>query len=160
VSADYSQIELRIMAHLSTIRLLTALPRTATSTRYRRKSSRAAAEVSNDRGAWPGHQLRPIYGMSAFGLPASSIWSVPRAAYIDRYFARYPGVADYMQRTREAARSQATSRRVRRASTCPKSTQNPQRARAPSAPHQCADAGTAATHQAGDDRGTAWLDDE
>ena len=46
-----------------------------------------------------------IYGMSAFGL-ASNL-GIERAAaqqYIDRYFARYPGVADYMQRTRESAR--------------------------------------------------------
>jgi DNA polymerase-1 len=48
-----------------------------------------------------------IYGMSAFGLAAQL--NLSRAAaqsYIDRYFARYPGVADYMQRTREQAREQ------------------------------------------------------
>jgi DNA polymerase-1 len=48
-----------------------------------------------------------IYGMSAFGLATQL--NVERAvaqAYIDRYFARYPGVLDYMNRTREAARSQ------------------------------------------------------
>ena len=48
-----------------------------------------------------------IYGMSAFGLAAQL--GIERAAaqqYIDRYFARYPGVARYMQRTRELARSQ------------------------------------------------------
>src|SRR6266852_3020727 len=48
-----------------------------------------------------------IYGMSAFGL--SQQLSIERHAaqlYIDRYFARYPGVAAYMQRTRELARAQ------------------------------------------------------
>jgi DNA polymerase I len=47
-----------------------------------------------------------IYGMSAFGL-ASQLGIARGAAqqYMDRYFARYPGVADYMQRTREAART-------------------------------------------------------
>ena len=46
-----------------------------------------------------------IYGMSAFGLAAQL--GIERSAaqqYMDRYFARYPGVADYMQRTRNAAR--------------------------------------------------------
>jgi DNA polymerase-1 len=47
-----------------------------------------------------------IYGMSAFGL--ASQLDIERSAaqtYIDRYFARYPGVKDYMQRTREAAKA-------------------------------------------------------
>jgi DNA polymerase-1 len=48
-----------------------------------------------------------IYGMSAFGL--ATALGVERSAaqqYMDRYFARYPGVAEYMQRTRESARAQ------------------------------------------------------
>ena len=48
-----------------------------------------------------------IYGMSAFGLAAQL--GIERSAaqqFVDRYFQRYPGVADYMQRTRELARSQ------------------------------------------------------
>ena len=48
-----------------------------------------------------------IYGMSAFGLAAQL--NIERSAaqqFIDKYFARYPGVADYMQRTRELAREQ------------------------------------------------------
>jgi DNA polymerase-1 len=48
-----------------------------------------------------------IYGMSAFGLASQlNLERGAAQAYIDRYFARYPGVADYMQRTREQARSQ------------------------------------------------------
>ena len=53
-----------------------------------------------------------IYGMSAFGLAQQL--GIERGAaqqYIDRYFQRYPGVAAYMQRTRELAREQATSKR-------------------------------------------------
>jgi DNA polymerase-1 len=47
-----------------------------------------------------------IYGMSAFGLASQlNLERSAAQAYIDRYFARYPGVADYMQRTREQARS-------------------------------------------------------
>src|SRR5207244_13444571 len=48
-----------------------------------------------------------IYGMSAFGLAAQL--SIARGAaqqFIDRYFMRYPGVAEYMQRTRQLAREQ------------------------------------------------------
>ena len=48
-----------------------------------------------------------IYGMSAFGLASQlGIERVAAQSYIDRYFARYPGVADYMNRTRELARAQ------------------------------------------------------
>jgi DNA polymerase-1 len=48
-----------------------------------------------------------IYGMSAFGLAKQlGIERSAATAYIDRYFARYPGVADYMQRTREQAKQQ------------------------------------------------------
>jgi DNA polymerase-1 len=48
-----------------------------------------------------------IYGMSAFGLAGQlNLDRGAAQAYIDRYFARYPGVADYMQRTRETARRQ------------------------------------------------------
>ena len=48
-----------------------------------------------------------IYGMSAFGLASQlGLERSAAQAYIDRYFVRYPGVAEYMQRTRESARSQ------------------------------------------------------
>ncbi|MDD3529297.1 MAG: DNA polymerase I [Gallionellaceae bacterium] len=108
-SADYSQIELRIMAHLSgDARLLAAFAEDADIHRA------TAAEVL---GLAP-EQVLPeqrrmakavnfglIYGMSAFGLAAQlNIDRSTAQAYIDRYFARYPGVADYMARTREQAR--------------------------------------------------------
>ncbi len=110
VSADYSQIELRIMAHLSgDAGLLEAF---AAGEDIHRAT---AAEVF---GAAPGEvsaeqrryakviNFGLIYGMSAFGLARQL--GIERAAaqgWIDRYFARYPGVANYMEATREQARS-------------------------------------------------------
>jgi DNA polymerase-1 len=111
VSADYSQIELRIMAHLSDdAGLLHAFANdldihTATAAEVFgvpladvNSEQRRMAKVIN---------FGLIYGMSAFGLAAQlNLDRSAAQAYIDRYFARYPGVADYMQRTRETARSQ------------------------------------------------------
>ena len=109
VSADYSQIELRIMAHLSQDASL--LKAFAAGEDIHRAT---AAEIF---GLAPGEldaeqrryakaiNFGLIYGMSAFGLARQL--KLERAAaqqYMDRYFARYPGVADYMKRTREAAR--------------------------------------------------------
>jgi DNA polymerase-1 len=109
VSADYSQIELRIMAHLSQDEnLLKAFREGADVHRH------TASEIfgvdpqeitSEQRRYAKVINFGLIYGMSAFGL-ASQLGLERSAAqqYIDRYFARYPGVADYMQRTREMAR--------------------------------------------------------
>ena len=111
VSADYSQIELRIMAHLSgDAGLLTAFAEN------RDIHTATAAEVfgvpladvnSDQRRMAKVINFGLIYGMSAFGLASQlNLERAAAQAWIDRYFARYPGVADYMQRTREAARSQ------------------------------------------------------
>jgi DNA polymerase-1 len=109
VSADYSQIELRIMAHLSgDASLLRAF---AEGEDVHRATAAEVFGVTPDQVS--GEQRRYakvinfglIYGMSAFGL--ASQLGIERGAaqqYMDRYFARYPGVADYMQRTRAAAR--------------------------------------------------------
>jgi DNA polymerase I len=109
VSADYSQIELRIMAHLSQDPSLLAA-----FTSGEDVHRRTAAEVfgvapenltSEQRRYAKVINFGLIYGMSAFGL--ASQLGVERSAaqqYMDRYFARYPGVANYMQRTRESAR--------------------------------------------------------
>ncbi|HVW64410.1 MAG TPA: DNA polymerase I [Nitrosospira sp.] len=109
VSADYSQIELRIMAHISQdARLLQAF--SAGEDIHR---ATAAEVFAVPLGAVDHEQRRYakiinfglIYGMSEFGL--SSQLGLERAAaraYMDRYFSRYPGVASYMQRTRETAR--------------------------------------------------------
>jgi DNA polymerase-1 len=111
ISADYSQIELRIMAHLSgDTGLLKAFARGEDIHRA------TAAEVfgvvpeavsSEQRRYAKVINFGLIYGMSAFGL--ASQLDIERSAaqqYIDLYFARYPGVADYMQRTREQAKKQ------------------------------------------------------
>ncbi len=111
VSADYSQIELRIMAHLSDDSgLLHAFAHdldihTATAAEV---FGVPLAEVSSDqRRMAKVINFGLIYGMSAFGLASQlNLDRTAAQAYIDRYFARYPGVADYMQRTREDARSQ------------------------------------------------------
>jgi DNA polymerase I len=110
VSADYSQIELRIMAHISQDASL--LKAFAAGEDIHRAT---AAEIFGMAPAELGAEQRRyakvinfglIYGMSAFGLARQL--GLERAAaqqYMDRYFARYPGVADYMKRTREAART-------------------------------------------------------
>ncbi len=109
VSADYSQVELRIMAHLSgDERLLEAFAHGEDVHRA------TAAEIFGVTPLEVGPDQRRvaksinfglIYGMSAFGL-ARQLGLERSAAqtYIDRYFARYPGVARYMEEARESAR--------------------------------------------------------
>ena len=109
VSADYSQIELRIMAHLSGDKgLLDAFAQGEDIHRA------TAAEVFGTTPAEVTSEQRRyakvinfglIYGMSAFGLARElGLERQAAAAYIDRYFARYPGVANYMEATRKLAR--------------------------------------------------------
>ncbi len=111
VSADYSQIELRIMAHLSgDAGLLQAFANNEDI--HRATASEifmvAPAEVSSEQRRYAKViNFGLIYGMSAFGLAKQlGIERSAAQAYIDRYFARYPGVADYMQRTRDQAKQQ------------------------------------------------------
>jgi DNA polymerase I len=109
VSADYSQVELRIMAHLSgDERLLQAFQQGEDVHRATAAEifGITPLEVSNDqRRVAKSINFGLIYGMSAFGL-ARQLGLERSAAqtYIDRYFARYPGVARYMEETREQAR--------------------------------------------------------
>ena len=109
VSADYSQVELRIMAHLSADeRLLEAFARGEDVHRA------TAAEIfgvtplevgADQRRAAKVINFGLIYGMSAFGLARElNLDRGAAQAYMDRYFARYPGVARYMERTRLEAR--------------------------------------------------------
>ncbi|MBI4985095.1 MAG: DNA polymerase I [Rhodocyclales bacterium] len=109
VSADYSQIELRIMAHLSAdARLLEAFGRGEDVHRA------TAAEIfgvtplevgPDQRRAAKVINFGLIYGMSAFGLARElGLERGAAQAYMDRYFARYPGVARYMDATRALAR--------------------------------------------------------
>jgi DNA polymerase-1 len=111
VSADYSQIELRIMAHLSGDPAL--LKAFAAGEDIHRATAGEIfgvppAEVSADQRRYiKAVNFGLIYGMGAFGLATQL--NIERAAaqqFIDKYFARYPGVAEYMQRTRELAREQ------------------------------------------------------
>jgi DNA polymerase-1 len=111
VSADYSQIELRIMAHISGDEgLLAAFA--AGEDIHRATAAEVfgvpRAEVTSDqRRTAKVINFGLIYGMSAFGL-ASNLDIERDAAklYIDRYFTRYPGVAKYMERTRAEAKRQ------------------------------------------------------
>ncbi|MFI4914242.1 MAG: DNA polymerase I [Steroidobacterales bacterium] len=109
LAADYSQIELRIMAHLSQDE---GLLRAFAEDRDIHQAT--AAEVfgvaleavsSDQRRSAKAINFGLIYGMSAFGLARQL--GVGRAAaqsYVDLYFARYPGVRRYMDSTREQAR--------------------------------------------------------
>jgi DNA polymerase-1 len=109
VSADYSQIELRIMAHIAEdesllkafaagedIHKATAAEMFHVDVKDVTSEQRRYAKVIN---------FGLIYGMSAFGLAGNL--GIERSAaqqYIDTYFARYPGVADYMAQTRVTAK--------------------------------------------------------
>ena len=110
VSADYSQIELRIMAHLSQDKGL--LHAFATGQDVHRHTAAEvfgidSASVSNEQRRYAKViNFGLIYGMSAFGLAAQL--GIERGAanqYMERYFLRYPGVKEYMERTRESARN-------------------------------------------------------
>jgi DNA polymerase I len=110
-SADYSQIELRIMAHLSEDpALLRAFHEGQDIHRATAGEifSVPPAEVTTDQRRYiKAVNFGLIYGMGAFGLAQQL--GIERGAaqqFIDKYFARYPGVAKYMQRTREIARDQ------------------------------------------------------
>jgi len=110
VSADYSQIELRIMAHLSQDPALVAAFREGADI-HRATAAEifavALSDVSSDQRRYiKAVNFGLIYGMGAFGLAQQL--GIERAAaqqFIDKYFQRYPGVARYMQATREFARA-------------------------------------------------------
>jgi len=109
VSADYSQIELRIMAHISRdenlLRAFAAgedVHRATAAEIFNRELHEVTAE---ERRYAKVINFGLIYGMSAFGVAqALGLERATAQAYIDSYFTRYPGVARYMQETRERAR--------------------------------------------------------
>ena len=111
LAADYSQIELRIMAHLSQDKgLLEAFSQNEDV--HRKTAAEVFAttpdEVSNDqRRAAKAINFGLIYGMSPFGL-AKQLGITRREAkeYVDLYFEHYPDVKNYMEITREQAREQ------------------------------------------------------
>jgi DNA polymerase-1 len=110
VSADYSQIELRIMAHLSgdkglrhafdhghDVHQATAAEVFGVPLEKVTKDERRTAKVIN---------FGLIYGMSAFGLAQNlNLERATAQAYIESYFTRYPGVKKFMDETREKART-------------------------------------------------------
>ncbi len=109
VSADYSQIELRIMAHLSEDESLIKAFKNGEDV-HRQTASEifnvTPIEVSTEQRRYAKViNFGLIYGMSAFGLAKQL--GVERSAaqqYIDRYFSRYPGVANYMDRSKSQAK--------------------------------------------------------
>ena len=111
VSADYSQIELRIMAHLSGDKTLMAAFQNGEDV-HRRTAAEvfgiAPENVSSEQRRYAKTiNFGLIYGMSQYGLAKSlGIDNISAKNFIDRYFARYPGVAEYMQRTKEQAAAQ------------------------------------------------------
>lgn len=111
LSADYSQIELRVMAHVSGDENLCSAFAKGLDIH-----SATAAEVfglqldkvdAEHRRAAKAINFGLIYGMGRFGLAANlGITTAAAQSYIDKYFTRYPGVAQYMLRVREQANEQ------------------------------------------------------
>jgi DNA polymerase-1 len=111
ISADYSQIELRLLAHIGDIPQLKRAFREGLDIHAMTASEMFGVPVDG----MPGEVRRRakainfgiIYGISAFGL--ANQLSIPReeaGAYIKTYFERFPGIADYMERTKAMAREQ------------------------------------------------------
>ncbi len=108
-SADYSQIELRLLAHVADIGALKEAFRDGIDIHAMTASQVFGVPIA---GMDPRIRRKAkainfgiIYGISAFGLARQL--AIPRgeaAAYIEAYFARYPGIRDYMERTRKIAR--------------------------------------------------------
>ncbi|HEX5314614.1 MAG TPA: DNA polymerase I, partial [Gammaproteobacteria bacterium] len=109
LAADYSQIELRIMAHLSGdegLRRAFAEGRDIHRATAAEVFGKSLEDVSaNERRAAKAINFGLIYGMSAFGLARRlDIAREEAAVYIERYFERYPGVRKYMEETRRNAK--------------------------------------------------------
>ncbi|MCH7385490.1 DNA polymerase I [Acinetobacter dispersus] len=111
LAADYSQIELRLMAHFSQDDALVHAFQQGQDV-HRRTASEvlgiAIEDVTNDqRRQAKAVNFGLLYGMSEFGLTRQLGFSREESrSYIARYFQRYPGVLDYMERTRQIAREQ------------------------------------------------------
>ncbi|MBP8006165.1 MAG: DNA polymerase I [Acinetobacter sp.] len=111
LAADYSQIELRLMAHFSQDDALIHAFQQGQDV-HRRTASEvlgiAIEDVTNDqRRQAKAVNFGLLYGMSEFGLTRQLGFTREESrSYIARYFQRYPGVLDYMERTRQIAREQ------------------------------------------------------
>ena len=109
VSADYSQIELRLLAHVADIPVLRESFRLGEDIHARTASEVFGVPMAQmdavTRRRAKAINFGIIYGISAFGLARQlSIGASEAKLYIDAYFARYPGIRAYMERTREFAR--------------------------------------------------------
>jgi DNA polymerase-1 len=111
LAADYSQIELRIMAHLSEdpglLKAFAADKDVHQATAAEVFTVPLEAVTTDQRRSAKAINFGLIYGMSAFGLARQlGIGRDEAQKYVDLYFARYPGVKAYMDRTRAQAREQ------------------------------------------------------
>jgi DNA polymerase-1 len=109
VSADYSQIELRLLAHVADLPVLRESFMNGEDIHARTASEVFGVPMANmdamTRRRAKAINFGIIYGISGFGL-ARQLGITPGEArgYIDRYFERYPGIKAYMERTKEEAR--------------------------------------------------------
>ncbi|VVN01582.1 DNA polymerase I [Pseudomonas fluorescens] len=111
LAADYSQIELRIMAHLAKDEGLLYAFRNDLDVHKATAAEVFGVELdavtTDQRRSAKAINFGLIYGMSAFGLAKQiGVDRKQSQAYIDRYFTRYPGVLEYMERTRAQAAEQ------------------------------------------------------
>jgi DNA polymerase-1 len=111
LAADYSQIELRIMAHLAKDEGLLYAFRNDLDVHRATAAEVFGVELeavtTDQRRSAKAINFGLIYGMSAFGLAKQiGVDRKQSQAYIDRYFTRYPGVLEYMERTRAQAAEQ------------------------------------------------------
>jgi DNA polymerase-1 len=109
ISADYSQIELRLLAHVADVPVLSESFRNNEDIHARTASEVFGVPMAQmdavTRRRAKAINFGIIYGISAFGLARQlSIGAGEAKAYIDAYFARYPGIRAYMEATREFAR--------------------------------------------------------
>jgi DNA polymerase-1 len=112
ISADYSQIELRLVAHIGDIPQLKQAFKDGLDIHAMTASEMFGVPIegmpSDVRRRAKAINFGIIYGISAFGL--ANQLSIPReeaGAYIDTYFKRFPGIRDYMDRTKALVREQA-----------------------------------------------------
>jgi DNA polymerase-1 len=117
ISADYSQIELRLLAHVAGIPVLTKAFREGADIHALTASEMFGIPIdkldSNTRRKAKAINFGIIYGISPFGLAAQlGIPQGEAAAYIKTYFERYPGIRDYMEATKVFARANGFVRTI------------------------------------------------